>query len=687
MKTESSAPKTTRPSAKQQREKPAEKSTSKNIQRKLDAYPDKIDVRDWFYQPMLYALPDQLINCDDVPVILNQGEEGACTGFALAANINYHLLVNGRCNRRNIATRGASPRMLYEMARKYDEWPGENYDGSSARGTMKGWAAHGVVTKKTWGDGEFGVKNFDEQKAKEALSIPAGAYYRVVHRNIRDMHAALNEAGILYATLMVHSGWDDPKESFKTYRYSYKGASKEIRLPVIQRNGRAADGHAVAIIGYTREGFIIQNSWGDKWGSKGFAVLPYEDWMLHASDCWVAQLGVPVDIDLWSKGYADTDSGKQRAAQLIPLEQIRPYVINIGNNGMLSDSGNYWTTKDDVIRLFETIGKTAQTWEKKRIMLYLHGGLNSEKEVAQRIIAFKQVCLDNAIYPVHIMWETDFWNSLKSDLLDIFTNEDRAEGQWLNKLRDGVLEIRDRTFELTASKPGTMLWNEMKENARLSGIKGRSMDIVATEAKKAFDQVDETSRKNFELHIVAHSAGSIFTAYAIETLLKIGVNISSVQFLAPAISNSLFKEKLLPLIETKSCPVPTLYVLSDIGERDDDVGPYGKSLLYLVSNSFEGKRNTPILGMERFINAANKDLDKHFIDRVISKLLHSTTGKGWLNLVISGSASAKEDVGPSISRSDSHGGFDNDPFTLNSVLFRILGKKPTRPFDTRDLQF
>ena len=121
------------------------------------------------------------------------------------------------------------------------------------------------------------------------------------------------------------------------------------------------------------------------------AVLPYEDWLLHASDCWVTQLGVPVDIDLWSKGYADTDAGKQRAAKLIPLEQIRPYVINIGNNGMLSDSGDYWTTRDDVIRLFDTIGKTADTWGKKRIMLYLHGGLNSEKEVAQRIIAFKQV--------------------------------------------------------------------------------------------------------------------------------------------------------------------------------------------------------------------------------------------------------------------------------------------------------
>jgi hypothetical protein len=46
------------------------------------------------------------------------------------------------------------------------------------------------------------------------------------------------------------------------------------------------------------------------------------------------------------------------------------------------------------------------------------------------------------------------------------------------------------------------------------------------------------------------------------------------------------------------------------------------------------------------------------------------------------------DGGPgATSRSNSHGGFDNDPDTLNSVLFRILGQAPRRALTTRDLQF
>ena len=690
MQTETSAPKTTRPLAKQQREQPVKKTAAEKLNRKLDSFPDKVDVRDWMYQPPLAALPDQIINCDKVPAILNQGQEGACTGFAMAANINFHLAVNGRCKAEDVLKLGASPRMLYELARKYDEWPGEHYEGSSARGTIKGWVAHGVVQRNTWKDGLTGLQHFDIGMAKEALNIPAGAYYRVMHRNIRDMQAALFEAGVLFCTLMVHVGWDDPKGSSKIYSYNSGDETRTIRLPIIQRRGRANDGHAVAIVGYTREGFIIQNSWGRAWANKGFAVLPYEDWMLHASDCWVTQLGVPVDVNLWEKGkeFADTDAGKQRASQIVPLEQIRPFVINIGNNGHLSDSGSYWTTKQDITRMFENIANTAAEWKKKRIVLYLHGGLNSERDVARRIISFKQVFLKNEIYPVHIMWETDFWTSLKDQVFDLFTNTDRASASWFNKLREGTLEILDRTFEITASKPGTALWDEMKENARLSAEPGRAMDIVANEALSAFANADSTARNNWELHIVGHSAGSIFTAYAIDALIKIGVPIKSVQFMAPAITIKLFNDKLLPHIKNNDCPLPTMYILSDLGERDDDVGPYGKSLLYLVSNAFEEKRDTPILGMERFINGRNRKLDKDFIDPTISKLFNTSTND-LPNLVISGAAPADKEYGPSISRSESHGGFDNDTYTMNSILCRILSRKPKKDlmFDVRDLQF
>jgi len=47
-------------------------------------------------------------------------------------------------------------------------------------------------------------------------------------------------------------------------------------------------------------------------------------------------------------------------------------------------------------------------------MLYIHGGLNGEEDVAKRIIAFRDVCLANEIYPLHIMWESDWFNTTRT---------------------------------------------------------------------------------------------------------------------------------------------------------------------------------------------------------------------------------------------------------------------------------
>ena len=118
----------------------------------------------------------------------------------------------------------------------------------------------------------------------DAMQCPGGAYYRVNHRQVRDMHSALAEVGILFATLMVHDGWSEPGPGKVTLAYQERGKPRQLTLPVITRRGRADAGHAVAIVGYAAQGFIVQNSWGPGWGAKGFALLPYEDYMLHATD-------------------------------------------------------------------------------------------------------------------------------------------------------------------------------------------------------------------------------------------------------------------------------------------------------------------------------------------------------------------------------------------------------------------
>jgi hypothetical protein len=671
---------------------PSGKTTAKAIGRKLDAMPDRVDIRDWFYQPTLASLPDQIVNIDAVPKILDQGSEGACTGFALAATINFELAAKG-------VKRFVSPRMLYEMARKYDEWPGEHYEGSSARGAMIGWVRHGACTEDLWPKSLHGVGHFNNQIAHDARHSPGGAFYRVMHLQVRDVHAALREVGAVYMTIMVHKGWDRPgkrahRPGLLTVPLSYdsKGRTKKIDMPVIQRQGHSDDGHAVALVGYNDAGFIIQNSWADDWGYQGFALLPYEDFLLHATDVWVAQLGVPVRPDIWrALRAADTTAGATRSAESIPLIEIRPFVVDCGNNGKLSQSGDYWTSEADVARLFtETIPAATKNWRKRRVLLYLHGGLNSEVDAAKRVIAFRDVMLANQIYPLHIMWESGAAEILNELIRESITKPDEHAGgtaDWMHKLRDHLVEAKDRTFELTTARMGSDMWDEMKRNACLSSTSldgSGAMQVVSKHAIDALSRVSAAERAVWEFHVVAHSAGSIYFAYALEHLLRMqaqNIRFGSVHFMAPAMSTELFQTMILPKIQPGGCPVPSLFILSNDGEQNDCVGPYSKSLLYLVSNAFEGVREKPILGMEKFI-AANSAL---------KTLFQRPTANRHPSLVIATKALSNVDADPfSASHSETHGGFDNDPATLNSILRRILeppGGKLAREFNGRDLQY
>lgn len=660
-------------SAERQLKTSAEKASG----RRLDAFPDRIDLRDWYYRPALISLPDTLVNCPLIKsaMILDQGREGACTGYALAAVVNFL-----RVRQKQAAI--VSPRMLYELARRYDEWPGEAYEGSSARGAIKGWVKHGVCPRASWSDGQHGIVHMTDAVIRQAMAAPGGAYYRIRPSNVRDMHTALNETGILYATLMVHSGWADPGGGKGGKPVVVKTHGTALKLPVIRRSGSADGGHAIAIVGYTPQGFIIQNSWGPDWGAGGFALLPYEDFLMHATDVWVAQLGVPVTMDLWAGDKSIDTAGIQRTSRAIPLADIRPYVIDVGNNGELSDSGEYWTTPSDIERLFsETIPARTRSWKKRRILLYLHGGLNSESESAKRIVAMRDVMLDNEIYPLHVMWESDFLSTVANLFQDLFTEADRLAG---GGFLENLTEAKDRVLELTLARSGGRLWGEMKENAQLASDHPRkqgAMQLVAQFVEQAKKNLAGQGRTGWELHIVGHSAGSIFAAHAMPLLSNLGIPLKSVQFMAPAIRTDIFKQLLLPGLESGLIPLPTLYILSDKLECDDTVGPYAKSLLYLVSNAFEGSREVPILGMKACVDA-DKKLAELF-GREVDGQPALVVSEG-IALDSSQEAAA---IRQGASASRSHGGFDNDAVTMNSVLTRILGGAPKRLFTSRDLHY
>src|SRR5262245_11387041 len=234
------------------------KTAKRNVT--LDARPDRPDIRDRIYQPPLVSLPHAfppdhwlktyLPKYRKAGLILDQGQEGACTGFGLGCVINYLLFRQSVINKTKPPPR-VSTRMLYHLARRYDEWPGEDYQGSSCRGAMKGWFHHGVCADELWPYRDKHGKAVFVSPGKgwdaDAARRPLGAYYRVMIDSISDIQAAINEVGAVYVSSNVHAGWD-------------KVPNKSSKLPVIAwKPGTASiGGHAFALVGYNAEGFIIQ---------------------------------------------------------------------------------------------------------------------------------------------------------------------------------------------------------------------------------------------------------------------------------------------------------------------------------------------------------------------------------------------------------------------------------------------
>ncbi|RDJ98267.1 C1 family peptidase [Cupriavidus lacunae] len=629
--------------------------------RALNVSPDGLDFRDRMYVPSLIEVPVRRELKDyqkaGVP-ILDQGEEGACTGFGLATVAHYLLRTRKSRSDKN----QVSPQMFYDMARRYDEWPGTAYEGSSCRGAIKGWYKHGVCALTQWPKKEKSAMLTEEQ-AVGAAKRPLGAYFRVDHTDIVAMHAAIAEVGVLYASGSVHAGWQEVK------------ADGRIVL-----SARILGGHAFAIVAYDEDGFWIQNSWGKKWGRGGFGHISYDDWLSNGSDVWVARLGAPINgvQAVHKAAIANTVS---TASSLSTLRDIRPHVISIGNDGVLDQRGDIGTTPESVQEILNVdFPRITNGWRKKRIVIYGHGGLVSQDSAVETVASYRQAMLDAECYPLAFIWKSDYWTTLGNMLSDAVRRR-RPEGI-LDATKDFMLDRLDDALEPIARMlTGKAEWSEMKENALLATVG------PAGGARVVAQQLVKLAAQGTEIHLVGHSAGSILLAPFLQYLTTqgsittgpmasarvdgLGLKVASCHLWAPACTISLFKSAYLPAIVGERVGKFGLFTLTDSVERDDNCAHiYNKSLLYLVSDAFEDQARVPlihpdgepILGMAKFILA----------DAELKALFDAGGNADWIttpNNVPRGDRNA--------SRARHHGDFDNDEATVRATLARILGQMDT----------
>ncbi|MGE0415582.1 MAG: hypothetical protein AB7O80_02150 [Acetobacteraceae bacterium] len=591
------------------------------------ALPDVPDIRDLPYQPTLRPMAARLLPPADL-AILDQGQDGACTGFALAAVVNLLIVRNTRQGRR------VSPHMLYRMAKMYDEWPGEDYEGSSLRGALRGFFNNGACADGLWGKTTEAFASL--AAAKDARRTALGAYFRL-RPVLSDYHAALNETGVIYASAGVHSGWDNPPGG---------NIPPKAGGPL----------HAFAIVGYDETGFWVQNSWGADWGKSGVAHWSYQDWAANIQDAWVLQLAIeaPEAFGLTVRsGSTRGTTAEQDVRRARPTRSdIAGHFVHV-RNGDYACNPPYWSTQDDVEA---TANLVAQKTKHRHLMIYAHGGLNSPDAAAARTAAMANVFLENGIYPYAIFYDTGLLETLKDVIL--------GRGSAISERSGGLLDMTDVLIEQAVGDVGTRLWSEMKADATVPFNAGRDGE----RAIRTFVDALAAAPTPTSLHIVGHSTGAILLGNLLACLDRLtggAITVETCTLLAPACTIDFYRDHYhprlaaAPQVRTQIRRM-TVYNLDDVTEQADQVTwAYNKSLLYLVSNAFEDMRGKPLLGMQKFA---------------------SRMPAGGTSFIYAAPSSVE-------SNSTSHGGFDNDPATMNGILRRILQAAPERPFTARDLDY
>jgi hypothetical protein len=529
-----------------------------------DAVSDVPDIRDQIYNPAPLPLrPFELSQKKEwwsFGRVRDQGRYPSCVGHALAAVVD-HLRAQSleRSPRRGERTiRGedkqtlekpwVSWRMLYQMARYHDEWPGEGYNGSSIRGGLKGFFYNGVCAIDDEPDfSKVSVLqprpdgwswSMNKELLDQARTIQLGAYYRILPR-LPDMQSALAQTGVVIASAYTHEGWREPTPTAEIVFNANK-----------PRTQRASTGmHAFAIVGYDERGFWIQNSWGPGWGQQGLAIWHYDDWAANVCDAWVLNLAVLPPADggrrygiLRARG-SNIDRNETHFLGKAQLDFTGPSRLDVLGHfvpfcdGRLDSTGPYNVDSLTLEESLELIARrSSEVGERKHggqkfvplnikivpedfhyrhVLFYFLGGWPDESKLANELTGLIPTFTRLGIYPFFLGWDTVLFNEL--ELLVRRTIAEvgvRTEARVL-----GRRAARDRLIEKRIALPGNRLLREIRRGARrlfaldqpdpdckdMSVIRGEAAYCVS----RLFEALDARYRAGaVSYHFAAHGFGA-----------------------------------------------------------------------------------------------------------------------------------------------------------------------------------
>jgi C1A family cysteine protease len=269
--------------------------TSKPVLRRAIArygwMPDLPDQRDHLYAaplPKLGLLPARTDLRPQCPAVYNQGQIGSCTANAIAGAIEFDLL-------KQKAADFVPSRLFIYYNERFMEHTVIVDNGAQIRDGVKSVNKLGVCPETEWPYVPTPANpntNVWPAGAKPAQKPPAACYqdalnhqvvsYQRVNRELAQMKGCLAAGYPFVFGFTVY-------ESFESPAVARTGV---LNMPASAEG--VVGGHAVMAVGYddASQRFIVRNSWGPKWGQKGYFTIPYAYLITGslASDFWTLRM-------------------------------------------------------------------------------------------------------------------------------------------------------------------------------------------------------------------------------------------------------------------------------------------------------------------------------------------------------------------------------------------------------------
>jgi hypothetical protein len=361
------------------------------------------------------------------------------------------------------------------------------------------------------------------------------------------------------------------------------------RTGIIPDDRRALGHHAVAIVGYDERGFWIQNSWGPMWGRGGLALLSYDDWIAHALDVWVVQLGVATIVS----------AKAPRPGVPLPRASVigaGPPIVAFDDRGRLRARGELAADAAAIGAILRRVPSSAKNKRAKDLLLYVPCGELDERGVAEECEAFGQSAEAAGFTPLSLVWTSGIATRLDNIMREELTRrgatsaEEAAAERWRERWDDSL--------EALVRCDGTRFWE---------GVKARAIAAVKEStggAQIAGQQIASllAEHPRTRLHIVCHGTGALQALQLVQYLTHrrriaagpltpakgLSLRVSTLTLWRPACSIHLFKRVIGPAVESSAVGRVRLLTASRTEARRALVPElYSRSLLCLISAALE----------------------------------------------------------------------------------------------------